>query len=169
MPKTGASTSVTSSGGQRRQVHHLEARGGVAQQPMRARDVAGGQHEAVRALRQRVEQIAEDVAQAGEAFERPQLEHFVEQERARLAARRARRVEEREQGVERLARRCRRRLGAVPREWRRRCHRLEKPLGRRGATLDVDVLHGLPAQPLAQTLQQPGAAGSASAEEYRNS
>ena len=106
-------TSAAASGGT---CIDLEARGGVAQQPMRARDIPGGQHEAVGASRQRLEQIAQHVAQAGEALERPQLEHFVEQERARLAAGRAGGVEEREQRVEGVARRCRRAVGAVPGE-----------------------------------------------------
>ncbi len=71
---------------------------------MRAGDIAGGEHEAVRALGQRVDQLAQNAAEAGEAFEGPQLEHFIEQEGARFAARGACRIEEREQGVERLAR-----------------------------------------------------------------
>ena len=65
---------------------HLEARRRVAQQPMRARDVARGQHEAIAALLQRLQQLALHVAQAREALERPQLEHFVEQERRRPIA-----------------------------------------------------------------------------------
>ena len=127
-------------------MHDLEAGGGVAQQPMRARDVAGRQHEAVGAAGQRLEQVAQDVAQAREAFERPQLEHLVEQERARFAAGRARRIEEGEQRIERLARGRRRR--SAP------CHGngddggdgLEEPLGRGGAALDVDVLRGAAAR-----------------------
>ena len=159
---------MTSAGVERRQVHDLEARRGVAQQAMRARHVARGQHEAVRAGRQRLEQIAQHVTQTREALERPQLEHFVEQERARLAAGRARRIEEDEQHVERFARGCRLPLGGMPRKRRRAGHRLEKALGCRGAPFDVDVLRRAAAEPLAQPLQQHGAAGAAAAEHDRD-
>ena len=84
--EAGASMSVTSAGVQRRDVHHLEPRRCVAQQSMRAGDVTRGQHEAVGAVRERVDEIAQDVTQAREAFERAEFEHFIEQERARLAA-----------------------------------------------------------------------------------
>ena len=47
-------------GRQRRHVDDLEVRGRVAQQPVRARHVAGRQDEAVRARRERVDQIAHD-------------------------------------------------------------------------------------------------------------
>jgi hypothetical protein len=57
----------------------------------------------------------------------------------------------------------------MPPEWRRRRHGLEKSLGCCRAPLDIDVLHRLAARPLAHALQQPGAAGSASTEQYRNS
>ena len=46
----GGSIAVTSAGVQLRQVNHFEARVRVAQQAMRARHVAAGQHEAVAAL-----------------------------------------------------------------------------------------------------------------------
>jgi hypothetical protein len=97
-------------------VHDLEARGGVAQQPVRARDVAGRQHEPVGTARQRLEQIAQHVAQAGEALEGAELEYFVEQEGAGVAARRPCRVEVGEQRIEGLA--CGRRgaLGSGGRE-----------------------------------------------------
>ena len=44
-------------GGQRRHVDHFEARGVIAQQPQRARDVAAGQHEAVAARGQTVDAV----------------------------------------------------------------------------------------------------------------
>ena len=89
---------------QRRQVHHLEARRRVAQQPMCPCDVPRRQDEAVRAVGQRVDQLADDMAKAWKALERAEFERFIQQERARLAAGRARRVEEGEQRVERFAR-----------------------------------------------------------------
>jgi hypothetical protein len=57
----------------------------------------------------------------------------------------------------------------MPPERRGRGDGLKKPFGRCRATLDVDVLHCLAAEPLAQALQEPGAAGAASSEQYRNS
>ena len=85
---------------------------------MRAGHVARRQDEPVRAAGQRLEQIAEDVPQAGEALERPELEDFVQQERAGPAAGRARGVEKDQQDVERLARGGRLVIGGVPRERR---------------------------------------------------
>src|SRR6185436_8495791 len=118
---------------------------------------------------ERLEQIAEDVAEAGEAFERAQLEHFVEQERARLAAGRARRVEEGEQHVERLPRA--RRLPVAPghREGGRAGDRLEEPLRRGRAALHIYVLRGRAAEALAQPLQEHGAPRAAAAEDDGNS
>ena len=91
-------------GAERRDVDDLELRRRIAQQPVRARGVSAGQHEPVAARRERADQIAQHGAQPGEALERAQLEELVEQERRRRRAGRARRVEERERGVERVAR-----------------------------------------------------------------
>jgi hypothetical protein len=55
----------------------------------------------------------------------------------------------------------------MPPEWRCRGHGVKKALGRCRTTLDVDVLNGLAGHPLAQPLQQPSAAGSASTEHDR--
>ncbi len=52
-------------------MHHFEACRRITQQPMRTGDVTSGEHEMIRALGQRVDQLAEDAAQAGEAFKRP--------------------------------------------------------------------------------------------------
>jgi hypothetical protein len=89
---------------QRRDREDLEPRRRIAQQPVRARGVAGGEHEAVRARAERRDQIAKDRAQAREALERTQLEELVEQERDRAAGRAARLAEQRQGRVERLAR-----------------------------------------------------------------
>ena len=97
---------------ERRQVHHLETGRRVAQQPMRPGDVSRRQHEAVRALGQGVDELANDVAQARKALERAEFERFVEQERARFAAGRASGVEKGEQRVEGFARAAR---GPCPR------------------------------------------------------
>ena len=151
-------------------MHHLEARRRVAQQPVRARDIARRQHEAVRAGRERLEQIAEHVAQAREALERAQLEHFVEQERARLAAGRARGVEEGEQHVERFARgrrlALRRRATgtatAPVTAWRKR----SGVVAQRSTSM---YCAAAAAEALAQPLQQHGASGAAAAEDDGNS
>ena len=146
-------------------MHHLEAGRRVAQQPVRTRDVAGGQHKAVRAGGERFEQIAQHVPQPREAFERPQLEHLIEQEGARLAAGRAGGVEEDEQHVERLARRRGLTFGCMPRERRRGRHRLEKTFGCRGAALHRYILRRGAAKPFAQPLQQHRPPGAAAAKD----
>ena len=90
-------------GRERRHVHHLEARRGVAQQPVGPGRVACGEDETVVAGRQRRQQLLQHVAQTREAFERPQLERLVQEERAGFAAGR------RGRGQEVRARRRRRR------------------------------------------------------------
>ena len=50
---------------QRRHVDDFEPRGAVAQQPERAGDVAAGQHEAVAAGRQAVDEVVQDAAKPG--------------------------------------------------------------------------------------------------------
>ena len=91
-------------GGQRRHVNHFEARRAIAQQPQRARDVAAREHEPVAARGQAVDAVVEHAPQPGKALERAQLEELVEEERGRLARRRARTAEEGQRSVERGAR-----------------------------------------------------------------
>jgi len=101
-------------GGHWQDVHDFEPGGGVAEQSMGTRDVACGQHEMIRAGGERRHEVAQHVPQAGEALERTQLEHFVDEESAGLAAGSARAVEEREQGIKGLAGRGPVRHGIVP-------------------------------------------------------
>ena len=149
----------------------LEDGRGVAQQPVRARGVAGGEHEPVAAAGQRVEQVAQHVPQAGKALEGAELEELVEQERGRRAAGRAGRVEERE----RLHRRPRGRPSRPPRparatagtattrdsDWRKRS-------GVVAHALDVDVLRLGRVRAIAQAEQQRRTAAAAPAEHDRD-
>src|SRR4029078_11342425 len=101
------------------------------------------QHETFAARRERRYQVAQHGTQTGEALEGAELEELVEKKGGRRQARRARRVEERQHGVERVAGRCFARRGVLvgrTGERRRGANRLEKALRRRRDSLGVDVL-----------------------------
>jgi hypothetical protein len=141
---------------QRRDRNDLELRRCIAKQTVRACRVPGGQHEAVAAGRQRSEQIAKHRPQSGKAFERSQLEEFVEQERSRQVAGRPDGIEKRQRSIERAA--CARVAAiALPeragREWRVVAQRFEKSFWRRRDALDVHVLSRRAADQIAQTQQ----------------
>ena len=155
-----------SSDGQRRHVDDLEPRRAVAQQPKRAGHVAAGQHEAVAAGRQAVDEVVQDAAKPREALERAHLEEFVEQHRDRLAAAGAGAAEEGERGVERGAGPARRRL--ADRERRRGDDGPQETLRRRRGALDVEVERRGAAEPFAQLLEQRRASAAAAADENGN-
>ena len=105
------------------------------------------------------------MAQAGKALERPQLEHFVENERRGFTAWSARRIEEDEEQVERFPGRRRLMPLGVPGERRGGGHGLEEALRCGGTAPDVYVLRVPAAEPFAQPLQEGGASGAAAAED----
>jgi len=129
---------------------------------MRTRQVSRRQHKPIGACREALKQVAEDMPQTGEAFERPQLEHFVEQERTWSAARGARSVEETQERVERAARIGGGPVHGMPWEWRRRDDCVEKTLRRSSAPLHVDILRRSTSDAVAQPLEERCATGSAS-------
>ena len=149
-------------------VHHFEPCRGVAQEPMRPRHVARGQHEVVRAVGQGVHELANDVAKPRKALKSPEFERFIEQEGARLAAGSASRVEERQQLVECFTRAGGHRVGTVPAEWRARCDSCEKSFRRGRATLHVDVLGCAASDAVPQSQEQGRSTGSASAQDNWN-
>ena len=159
---------MTSGGCSDVQVHHLETRRCVAQQPVRPRHVPRRQHEVVRAVRQGVDQLANDMTKARKALERPEFERFIEQEGARLAAGRARGIEKRQQRVECFTRARRHGVDAVPAEWRSRCDGGQESLGRRGAALHVDVLGRAASDPFPETQEQGRPTGSTSPQDDWN-
>jgi predicted secreted protein len=105
-------------------------------------------------------------AQAREAFERPQLEKFVEQHRHRLAAAVLGAAEERQRGVERGAGPGRRRL--ADRERRTGDHRPQETFGRRGCPLDVEIQRPRSPETFAQLVEDRGPSAPTSAEEHWN-
>ena len=153
-----------SSSRQRRHVDDFEARRAVAQQPQRAGRVAAGQHEAVAARRQAVDEVVQHAAQTRKAFERPELEELVEQERGRLAAAASARasrnasVASKARAARRPARRRRAGTATVA------AIAAQEPFRRGRGPLDVDVLRRRAADPIAELLQQRRAAAAASAE-----
>ena len=156
-------------GGERRHVNHLEARGGVAQQAVRAGDVPARQHEAVGAGGER--------RRRGRAatWRRPGKLSNVRSSRNSSSRNVAGSLPAPARGVEegRAPRRTHRGPSAARRDRGRRKRRgggdrLQEPLGRGRRALDVDVLRRGPAAAFAQPVQQRRAAGAAAAEQDRN-
>ena len=123
---------------------HLETTGPAAKQSQRPADVAARQHEAVRALLERIEELAEHAPQTGEALEGAQLRQAVDQERGGRVLAAGRPAEEAEEGIESLARAA----AAVTEEAGLAAGGVgrvggddgEEPLGRGRCALDIDVL-----------------------------
>src|SRR5262245_35493909 len=98
-------------------MNDFEPRRTIAEEAQCARRIAAAQDETVGAAGEPIDEVVEDAAQPGKAFEGSQLEEFVEQKRRRTAA-----------GSLRPAEKCQRRVecgastgrGAVERRKRRR-------------------------------------------------
>ena len=140
---------------------------------MRARHVTAGEHEAVVALGDRVQQLAQHVTQAGKALERAQLEHFVQQERGGRIVARSRATDQAKGAIERGTRGDGRVLWrggrlAVQRERRGRGECLVEAFGCAGRAFDVDVLALVAAQAVVERVQERRAARAAPADHHRN-
>ena len=120
-----------------------------------------------------MQHLAQHVPQAGEALERPELEHFIQQEGGGRIVAGPRPADQSQGAIERGAggrRRLLRRGGerAVQRKRRRGGHRLLESLGRARGALDIDVLALLPAHAVLQHVQQGRPARAAAADHDRN-
>src|SRR5205085_2848931 len=96
--------------------------------------------------RQAVDELVEHPPEAGEAFKRPELEKFVEQDSDGLAAAVLGAAQEAQRGVERRSRVARRGLG--DRKRRAGDNRLEETLRRGRRPLDIDVERARATEPL---------------------
>src|SRR5690606_793557 len=120
----------------------------------RTRGEAAGQDEAVAALADLRQEVADDVPQAREVLERAELEKLVEQKRRRLVSRRARAGEVAEQPFERGARVGRRLTVAGRRKRRSLRNGRGTALRCRRDGVEVDVLRRAVSDEPAQAQQQ---------------
>ena len=163
---------VDLAGGQRRQVNQLHSRGEVVQETPRAFHVAARQDEPVRALRERLDELARPAPKAGKALQRPHLEQLVEQQhRGRTRVRVP--FDKRQQLVERGARGpgCGRRQGSAlvsGGERRTGRHGGQKAFGGRCDALEVHVPTAPIAEPRGHPIQQERPAAAATAEQDGN-
>ena len=158
-------------GAERRDVDDLELRRRVAQQPVRARDVAAGQHEPVAARRERADQVAQHAC-AARGSSRTCAARGTRRAGTSPASSRARAPCRGTRAPRRTRRARPAALAGCPygvrRERRRLAQRLQEPLGRRRDPLDVHVLRLVAPDQVAQPQQQRRAAAAAAAEDDGN-